>query len=81
MDERHYGGIDVHQGKCVWCLVDATGAVVGEGTVRTDLAGLDLMAREWRRLGDHQVRVGLKASTAAKRRWLATFGRGAGTSG
>jgi len=66
MDERHYVGIDVHQGKCVWCLVDATGAVVGEGTVRTDLAGLDLMTREWKRLGVHEVRVGLEASTAGK---------------
>jgi transposase len=66
MDERHYVGIDVHQGKCVWCLVDAVGAVVGEGTVRTDLAGLDLMTREWRRLGVHEVRVGLEASTAGK---------------
>jgi transposase len=66
MDERHYVGIDVHQGKCVWCLVDSTGAVIGEGTVRTDLAGLDLMAREWRRLGVHEVRVGLEASTAGK---------------
>ncbi len=66
MDERHYVGIDVHQGKCVWCLVDAIGTVVGEGTVRTDLAGLDLMAREWRRLGAQEVRVGLETSTAGK---------------
>ena len=66
MDERHYVGIDVHQGKCIWCLVDAMGAVVGEGTVRTDLAGLDLMAREWRRFGAREVRVGLEASTAGK---------------
>lgn len=66
MDERNYVGIDVHQGKCVWCLVDGTGAVVEEGTVRTDLAGLDLMAREWRRLGAREVRVGLEASTAGK---------------
>jgi len=66
MDERHYVGIDVHQGKCVWCLVDATGAVIGEGSVRTDLAGLDLMTQEWRRLGTREVRVGLEASTAGK---------------
>ena len=66
MDERHYAGIDVHQGKCVWCLVDAVGTVVAEGTVRTDLAGLDLMTREWRRLGGPMVRVGLEASTAGK---------------
>jgi transposase len=66
MDERNYVGIDVHQGKCVWCLVDSAGAVVGEGTVRTDLAGLDLMAREWKRLGARGVRVGLEASTAGK---------------
>ncbi len=66
MDERHYVGIDAHQGKCVWCLVDAAGAVIGEGAVRTDLAGLDLMAREWSRLDIHQVRVGLEASTAGK---------------
>ncbi len=66
MDERHYAGIDVHQGKCVWCLVDATGTMVGEGTVRTDLAGLDRMTREWRRLGVVEVRVGLEASTAGK---------------
>ncbi|MGH9299902.1 MAG: IS110 family transposase [Acidimicrobiales bacterium] len=66
MDERQYVGIDVHQGKCVWCLVDPTGAVVREGTVRTDLAGLDLMTREWRRLGAGELRVGLEASTAGK---------------
>ncbi len=66
MDERHYVGIDVHQGKCVWCLIDGAGAVVGEGAVRTDLAGLDLMAREWRRLGGRELRVGLEASTAGK---------------
>ena len=66
MDERHYVGIDVHQGKCVWCLVDAVGTVVGEGTVRTDLAGLDRMTREWRQLGASEVRVGLEASTAGK---------------
>ena len=66
MDERHYVGIDVHQGKCVWCLVDAVGVVAGEGAVRTDLGGLDLMAREWRRLGAREVRVGLEASTAGK---------------
>lgn len=66
MDERHYVGIDVHQGKCVWCLVDAVGAVVGEGSVRTDLSGLDLMTQEWRRLGAREVRVGLEASTAGK---------------
>jgi transposase len=66
MDERHYAGIDVHQGKCVWCLVDAAGAVVGKGTVRTDLAGLDLMTREWTRLIGREVRVGLEASTAGK---------------
>jgi transposase len=66
MDERHYVGIDVHQGKCVWCLVDATGAVIGEGSVRTDLAGLDLMTQEWRRLGTREVRVGLEASTSGK---------------
>ncbi len=66
MDERHYVGIDVHQGKCVWCHIDAVGAVVGEGTVRTDLAGLDLMGREWRRLGAQEVRVGLEASTVGK---------------
>jgi transposase len=66
MDEHNYVGIDVHQGKCVWCLVDATGVVVGEGTVRTDLTGLDLMAREWKRLGAREVRVGLEASTAGK---------------
>jgi transposase len=46
--------------------VDATGAVVGEGTVRTDLDGIDLMAREWKRLGVSEVRVGLEASTAGK---------------
>ena len=66
MDERHYAGVDVHQGKCVWCVVDPDGTVLGEGTVRTDLAGLDLMGREWRRLGAGQVRVGLEASTAGK---------------
>src|SRR5579875_1903421 len=66
MDDRHYVGIDVHQGKCVWCLMDGAGAVVGEGAVRTDLAGLDLMAREWRRLGSREIRVGLEASTAGK---------------
>lgn len=66
MGERHYVGIDVHQGKCVWCLVDAAGTVLGEGTVRTDLPGLDLMTREWRRLGAPEVRVGLEASTAGK---------------
>ena len=66
MDERHYVGIDVHQGKCLWCLVNPDGAVLGEGTVRTDLAGLDLMGREWKRLGAREVRVGLEASTAGK---------------
>jgi len=66
MDEQHYVGIDVHQGKCVWCLVDIAGTVVGEGSLRTDLAGLDLMAREWRRLGTREVRVDLEASTAGK---------------
>jgi transposase len=66
MDEHHYAGIDVHQGKCVWCLVRTDGSVVGEGTVRTDLAGLDLMIREWKRLGASGVRVGLEASTAGK---------------
>lgn len=66
MDERYYAGIDVHQGKCVWCLVDASGAVVGEGAVRTNLAGLDQMTREWRRVGAVRVRIGLEASTAGK---------------
>lgn len=33
MDERHYVGVDVHQGQCVGRLVDAAGAVVGEGAV------------------------------------------------
>ncbi|EQD37108.1 transposase IS116/IS110/IS902, partial [mine drainage metagenome] len=46
--------------------MNAAGAVIGEGSVRTDLAGLDLMTREWRRLGVREVRVGLEASTAGK---------------
>jgi transposase len=66
MDERDHVGIDVHQGKCVWCLVGGAGAVIGEGAVRTDLAGLDLMTREWGRLGARVVRAGLEASTAGK---------------
>ncbi|MHB1434724.1 MAG: IS110 family RNA-guided transposase [Thermoplasmata archaeon] len=66
MDERRCVGIDVHQGRCVWCLADAAGAVVGEGTVRTDLVGLDLMTQEWTRLGAREVRVDLEASTAGK---------------
>jgi Transposase len=69
MDEQHYVhyvGIDVHQGKCIWCLMDAAGSKVGEGAVRTDLGGLDLMTREWRRLGADRARVGLEASTAGK---------------
>lgn len=66
MDNRYYIGIDVHRGKCVWCLMDAAGVVVGEGAVRTGLAGLDLMAREWRRLGSREIRAGLEASTARK---------------
>ena len=35
MDERHYVGIDVHQGRCVWCLVDPVETVAGEGTGRS----------------------------------------------
>jgi transposase len=66
MDERHYVGIDVHQQKCVWCIVNATGTLLGEGVVRTDLSGLDLMGREWGRLGGREIRVGLEASTAGK---------------
>lgn len=66
MAERYWAGLDVHQGKCVWCLVDAAGTMVGEGSVRTDLAGLDRMTREWRRLGACEARVGLEASTAGK---------------
>lgn len=66
MAERHYVGIDVHQGKSVWCLLTASGTVVGEGSVRTCPSGLDAMAREWVRLGAQEVRVGLEASTAGR---------------
>lgn len=41
-----YLGLDVHAKSTTWCLVDASGQVVREGTVETTTAALTALVQE-----------------------------------